>query len=361
MSGAAFLRIKKLKGGTIIAVAARHNKREMYEGGSIDPARTCLNECIAGPRTADDVAMLAKSLMSGAGIEKSRRKDAVMCIEVVFSLPPNHHLDDSAYFADCAKWAAGQFGGVENVLSVDIHRDEGAPHCHVLILPLVNGRLNGGKLVLQYSVLQNRFHGAVAARYGLRKAPARLQGASKQAAATLVLDRLRTTADAALQSAAWATIRDTIENDPTPWLVSLGIVAPTTSPKPMKTVVQIFTSPGKGGKTEREEKSVAKSIDFQQSPKSIDIDAQEKGQSLCSVDFQKSSQSLCTQSAPLEPSPTPRPDRMEIGLQAIKTAIERNAMQSLPSHTPVVTKGPDAIRDGPYTRVRDGDQLPGDW
>ena len=129
MSGVGFLRVKKLKGGNIIAVAARHNKRELFEEGSIDPARTSLNEAIAGPRTADEVAALAKSLMAGAGIEKQRRKDATMGIEIVFSLPPNHELDDRAYFADCATWAAGQFGGTDNVLSVDIHRDEGAPHC----------------------------------------------------------------------------------------------------------------------------------------------------------------------------------------------------------------------------------------
>lgn len=87
MSGVGFLRVKKLKGGNIIAVAARHNKRELFEEGSIDPARTSLNEAIAGPRTADEVAALAKSLMAGAGIEKQRRKDATMGIEIVFSLP----------------------------------------------------------------------------------------------------------------------------------------------------------------------------------------------------------------------------------------------------------------------------------
>lgn len=358
MSGAAFLRIKKLKGGSIIAVAARHNKRELFEGGSIDPARTSLNEAIAGPRTADDVAALAKSLMAGAGIEKPSRKDATMGIEIVFSLPPNHDLDDKAYFEDCASWAAGQFGGAENILSADIHRDEGAPHCHVLILPLLNGRLNGGKLVLQYSVLQSRFFEAVAARHGLHRPPARLQGSSRQEAARMVLGWLKSTSDPALQSAVWATTRDTIERDPAPWLLALGIDAPTTKPKPMKTMAQIFTSTGKGPKTVRPEKEFSKSIDFQPNPKSIDFGAQKKGQSLCSVDFQNSSPSLFPQSAPPQPSPAPAHDRMAIGLEAIKTATDR---QTRPRPTLHIPKRPEAVYDGAYTRIRDGYQLPEGW
>jgi len=47
MSGAAILRIKKLKGGGIITVAARHNRRviqaELGAAGSIDPTRSHLN------------------------------------------------------------------------------------------------------------------------------------------------------------------------------------------------------------------------------------------------------------------------------------------------------------------------------
>ena len=58
MSGAAFLRLKKLKGSGIIGKAARHNRRviqaELGATGSIDPARSHLNEtvCERWPRTA---------------------------------------------------------------------------------------------------------------------------------------------------------------------------------------------------------------------------------------------------------------------------------------------------------------------
>lgn len=275
MSGAAFLRIKKLKGGGIITVAARHNKRviqaEMGATGSIDPTRSSLNETLAGPPTAADVGLLAKDLMTAAGVTRLR-KDAVMALEIVFSLPPGHAIEDRAYFTDCSAWAGVYFGGAQNILSVDIHRDEAAPHCHVLLLPLIDGRMDGGRMVGNKQKLiemQKQFHLDVAARYGFSKAPAKLSGASKQAAATAVLTKMRKTGDKAMQSAAWATIRESIEGDPGPFLIALGIEQQVPQKK-LRTMAQIFTSKGKGSTKE------ANSIDF--APPA-------KEQCLCSVDF----------------------------------------------------------------------------
>lgn len=289
MSGAAILRIKRLKGGGIITVAARHNRRviqaEMGATGSIDPTRSHLNETLMGPSTAEDVGKLAKSLMTAAGVGKLR-KDAVTGLEVVFSLPPGHQLDDRAYFTDCAAWAGQYFGGAQNLLSVDIHRDEAQVHCHVLILPLVDGRmvgsdLHGGKQKLL--AMQKDFHDAVASRYGLRKAPARLAGATKQAGAKAVLQRLRDTADAALQSKVWAPLRDKIESDPASFLSALGIELETVKKK-LKTMEQIFTGKGKGNAKE------ANPIGFQASGKS---------RTLCPVWFSPK---------PPQATPTPAPE-----------------------------------------------------
>ena len=276
MSGAAFLRIKKLKGGGIITVAARHNRRviqaEMGATGSIDPTRSCLNETLAGPLTAADVGQLAKDLMTAAGVVKLR-KDAVMGLEIVFSLPPGHALDDRAYFTACSEWAGAAFGGAQNVLSVDIHRDESQPHCHVLLLPLIDGRMDGSNLIggkQKLMALQKDFHLKVAALYGLSKAPARLSGTAKQAGTKAVLQKLRETSDCALQSAAWAVIREAVERDPAHFLLALGIelLAPK---KPGRTMAQIFTSKGKGPSKE--------------SSNPIGFTPPEKEQTLCSVGF----------------------------------------------------------------------------
>ena len=253
MSGAGFLRLKKLKGKSIIAAAARHNRRaiqaEVGASASIDATRSSLNETLQGPHTADGVAQLASLRIREAGVGKLR-KDAVMAIEIIFSLPKDSGLDDRRYFMDCASWAALNFGGPENVLSVDVHRDEAAPHCHVLILPLVNGKMVGSDMVgnrHRLLEMQLDFHRAVAARYGLRKAPARLAGATKQQAASMVLGSLQRAADGALRSQVWSTIRDTIERDPAPYVMALGIELDAPK-KTLRTMTQIFTSTGKGRK-----------------------------------------------------------------------------------------------------------------
>lgn len=255
MSGAGFLGLKKLKGGGTVAAAARHNKRaiqaELGARDNIDPTRMHLNESIAGPPTADEVASLAKALRLAAGVTKLR-KDAVQALELVFSLPPNHQVNERAYFQDCLNWSEARFGGVQNILSADIHRDEACPHCHVLVLPLIDGRMVGSDLVgdRQRMVdMQNRFHAAVASRHGLNKAPSRLTKAAKQSAATLILKRLTGEADPALRSAIWPQIRDAFEKDPGPFLLALGLEF-AEKPKKLRSMTQIFTSKGKGSAKE---------------------------------------------------------------------------------------------------------------
>jgi hypothetical protein len=274
MSGAAFMRIKRLKGGGIILAAARHNRRviqtEMGGSGSIDPTRSFLNETLLGPPSAQDVAQLAKDRMRYAGITKLR-KDAVMGLEFVFSLPIAHGLNDHAYFADCVDWVAHQFGGRENILSADVHRDEPNPHCHILLLPLIAGRmvgsdLMGGKKKLQAH--QKDFHDAVASRHGLRKAPDRLTHQQKASCAQAVIQWLRNSRDSAMASALWTQFREAIERDPAPAMLALGI-NPPTPPKQKKTMAQIFTSPGKGPR--------------QENPIGFELNGQ--GRTLCSVGF----------------------------------------------------------------------------
>ena len=283
MSAAAFLRVKKLKGSGIIKVAARHNKRdiqaELGADSHIDPARTRLNETLQGAATPDGVALLAKDLMRDAGIGKLR-KDAVMGLELVFSLPPTYQFqgqdNDRTYFADCAKWAGAYFGGAPNILSVDIHRDEAAPHCHVLMLPLLDNRMDGSNMLggkPKFLAMQKHFHDSVASRYGLRKAPARLSGETKQAAAKAILQKLRETADTALTSQVWATLRDAIERDPAPFLMALGLAIEAPK-KALRSMAAIFTSKGKGGN---------KQTDNRSNP--IGFAAPAKRQTLCSVGF----------------------------------------------------------------------------
>ena len=77
------------------------------------------------PATTPDPALrseIAPRLLTGAGgrfvfrdLCGKLRKDAVMAVEIVFSLPPGSGIDDRGYFSDCVNWAARNFGGFANV------------------------------------------------------------------------------------------------------------------------------------------------------------------------------------------------------------------------------------------------------
>ena len=351
MSAAAFLRVKKLKGGGIVLAAARHNLREIQAelgaGGTIDPTRMHMNVVVHGPGNAADVAALSKARMQAAGVGKLR-KDAVQAIELVFSLPPGHVVDTRHYFADCLAWAGARFGA-DNILSAVAHHDEAAPHMHVLLLPLVGNKMAGSELVGNRRTLadmQVAFHSAVASQHGLRKAPKRLAGPSKDAAAHLVLQHLRVTSDAVLRSAAWPTIRDAIERDPAPFIEALGLhlAAPQ---KPSKTMAQIFTSKGKGP---RREPPKPIGFDDDEGTEPYRVSAPKKEQSLCSVGFAPNQHPATPQNLPKKAAPpAPRPDRLRTAKAAMQQAITRHTSRppAAPS-PPAVHVGDDGI-----TRERD--------
>ncbi len=227
----------------------------------------------------------------------------------VFSLPPDSGIADRQFFTDCAAWAELKFGGATNILSVDIHRDEATPHCHVLLLPLVEGKMVGSEMVgdrRKLLDLQQDFHRSVAARYGLRKAAARLSGSAKTATVASVLSRLNSGSDPALRSKAWPAIRDALDRDPAPFALTLGI-APVVPTKKLRTMTQIFTSQGKGG-------SVEKPIGFDPAPAK---------RNLCSVGF----------AAPAPTSGPPATAPAAIPAPAIATATTPRAAHGLQSET----------------------------
>ncbi len=268
MSAAAFFRLKKLKGGGTLLAAARHNRRaiqsELGADSHINPSKSHLNETLCGASSPEGVAQRAKEAMQAAGVGKLRklRKDAVFAVEAVFSLPAGHPIDQRQYFVQCLAWAEAQFGGASNILSADIHHDEAQPHLHVLVLPLVNGRMVGSDMVGNLQALQAmqvRFFKDVAQMHGLTQPPARMTGAHKAEAAERVIASMKASNDPALKSAAWAVIRNAIESDPAPFMAALGVNAPQKT-KRAKSSTAIFTSPGKGPKREGEP---SKPIGFQ--------------------------------------------------------------------------------------------------
>ncbi len=254
MAGSHLLRLGKVKGKNGVLSALRHSKRtlqaERGAGANIDPLRTSFNYALTGSGSAEQIDRRAKVLMVEAGID-TPRKNGVMAIEIIFSLPIDRHQQGTRLlFEDCLQWVKKHISGV--LLSFDIHLDESAPHAHALILPLINNKMQGHRVmggVGNLKRLINLFHTEVARHYGLsRNETKKLNSKAKESLFRQILSGLVN--DAVMKSMVWPCVRDAIHNDPLPYAQLLNIEhkRQSTSDK-SKSFVQIMTSKGKGKDT----------------------------------------------------------------------------------------------------------------
>jgi hypothetical protein len=250
MASSHFFRVGKLKGANGVLEALKHNKRELQaERGAlahIDVTKTSLNYALAGLNDATAIARHAKAQMAYAGIDKPR-KNGVMAVEVIFSLPIGRHQQDTKpFFIDCCEWVLKIFTG--ELLSFDVHLDESAPHAHAIILPLVDGKMQGNAMVGDRGNLYrfiSEFHKLVGEKYGLnRRDTARLNQTDRKSIAREVLKHL--SADSVLQSMVWGCVRDAISKDPIPYAQMLGLPLAAASKSDTKSFVDIKRGHGKG-------------------------------------------------------------------------------------------------------------------
>lgn len=247
------------KPSTLLQAGGHNLRAEQSERGArahINPAQSDRNQILRGPDTPAKVAALAQSLMAEAGIDAARlRRDYAQALELLVSLPPESGVNESGFFDAAVKWAGERFG-MGNILSAVVHRDEAAPHCHILVLPLVGGKMAGSALVTREatSTMTREFFQKVAKPFGLRQ-PERSNPAHRADLARAVLDRLNVTSDPCQKSAIWATLRAAIESNPQPFAEVLGVTV-TERKKPMRTFTQIMTSTGKKTSEDRERKPI---------------------------------------------------------------------------------------------------------
>ena len=364
MTTNALMKLGRLIGVNHILVAAKHNKRTMYAAGftgsDIDAARSHLNYSLAGPGTPDGVVTLWRKQRASAGIKKPRRTDEVSAIEIIFSLPVDTQIDLSSYFTACTTWVANRFGGSNNILSSDVHLDESAPHCHVIVVPLVDGKMKGSDLYWggskNHEAQHDDFYACVGSHYGLRKPQAKKKPSKsvKEAQATQVRNSLRALpGDAERWAAVAGSVDGSIGRDSGPYLKELGLT-PTAGPK--KTLKEIALSTGAGPKTEagqaRKDASFhlspnqagRKPIGFGDRPQASD--APSNDQTLSCVGFDHS--------IPFSVSPAhhPRPG----GADSRQTPSP--APEVHPPHSAEPTDQPAASE---YTRTRDADLDPADF
>jgi hypothetical protein len=276
--------MQKLTGKTIVLVAAKHNLREIQAelggtpGNAINPARSHLNRVLHGAGTAAGVADTAQVMMLNAGV-KTLRKDAVRALEILITLPSGSAVDEARFFTDALRWTETSFG--VPVLSAVVHLDEENPHCHVLLLPLLNGRMVGSDLMgnrAKLQAFQGDFHLKVGMPHGLirQTAPKRLGATQRRAAIDSAFSVLK--ANSGLQSSLLRVLLEPHYNDPAPLLATLGIAMP--APKPKGSFVATMTRKVKTEKPIGFEES--KPIGF------ADLGTPEKGQTLSCVGFANS-------------------------------------------------------------------------
>ena len=106
-----------------------------------------------------------------------------------------------------------------------LHRDEQAPHLHVLLLP-VKRRAHVGSspiAIAEYKRLREEFFAQVAGPAGLKRQGARVVGKVKEWAVAAVLSRCEAMGLPAANGPLWAVLEAAIRRDPTTALLALEI------------------------------------------------------------------------------------------------------------------------------------------
>lgn len=230
------LRVNKLKGGNIIKTASRHNLREIQaEIGAdshIDPLKIPNNVILRGERTAQAVQQQAIELMTAGGIiVESIRKDAVRGIELLVSLPPDSGIPEREFFEASLAWAVSHFE--LPVLSAVIHNDETAPHCHIILLPLFDGRMKGSRLVgtrRRLIAMHADFYEKVGKVFGLAKPAPRVvySRVAGQKMAGMIVDYLARNPRCLEQPTVCDALRDTFTENPLLMMTALNLTVPET-------------------------------------------------------------------------------------------------------------------------------------
>jgi len=240
--------VGKLTGKPKLLAACRHNLREIQaELGAyshIDPTKSTNNLVLQGGQTATEIMEQANRFIAESDV-RVLRKDAVYAIEYIFSLSRETVVDFYTYFQDSADWTASYTGCP--ILSAVVHLDEEAPHMHVLVLPLLDGKMKGSSIVgykaKLASMKQDHFEN-VAKKHGLSR-PNSWTSKQRKYIAQQTYRLMNDSPEILGKPDVKYALLNAISKDPSAFQVAFSIEPPITATR-MKTMAQIFTSPGKG-------------------------------------------------------------------------------------------------------------------
>jgi hypothetical protein len=259
--GFAFFRMGKIKLANV-AGAIKHNRRaipaELDGKHGIDPDRVHLNYSLHGRETLENVQYAWNGFYNEAtsfGLNKFRH-DVVALVEIVISVSAYDRIASEpellkAYFIDALEWLKNNFSP-DLILSFDVHLDQANPHAHALIIPLVDGKMNGSAMNKPHARTRYRtqFAKEIGAKYGYQSIVERLSPMQKDDMNKAVINELTHNPNHTnlVNHALWETIRDNIRADPRPYFQSLGLElkVSTLTNKKVKSFVDHKRSKGKG-------------------------------------------------------------------------------------------------------------------
>jgi len=171
MAESQLLSVKKLKSLDVLKNCLKHNlrqiPRQIGENRHIDPTRCKLNQNLVGCSDPSNMVIeVTANIVASTG--KKLRRNGVLALEYVISLRANTSVDINGYFPEVIEWLEDYLGCP--IISAIVHLDEGAPHMHVVVLPLRNGRMMGSAIVGykgDLAALKLSHYKSVGQRFGL--------------------------------------------------------------------------------------------------------------------------------------------------------------------------------------------------
>lgn len=227
-----FFALKKIKTLNLLRRALKHNKREIAKelgvGSHIDRTKSQLNYSLTGASNALELMHHVNHVLCThqQNVRKAIRRDAVLAIEVVFSVSANKtNIDLHQYFVDCFAWVAVEFEPA-STLSADVHLDEANPHLHVIFLCVTELRLVASQVAgnkRKYRDRREDFYLKVAKKHGLDLPPPTLNRLDRSRLAQKVFEQLARTCDPITKSQHYPAICESIRRNPIPFASKLNL------------------------------------------------------------------------------------------------------------------------------------------
>ncbi len=214
-----------------LPLADLHNNRQISAEngayGDIDPSRSHLNVHLVNSGDLSYTEAV-KAYLSRAGLDLNhfsyKKKNRGYAVEFLFTVTAGHQCDFESMYRDSLEWLKSYYPECPIVHAV-IHFDEGTPHMHVILVPLLGGQLQADKIKGYKGKSQARnksLFKQLDKKYGLTF-PRYLKGHEKKVGAEMALNKIKTLTGADIRDLLIEPVTYSIYARPEGYLHALGI------------------------------------------------------------------------------------------------------------------------------------------